>query len=658
MLPPYFGSSPGIPDTNADGTIDWSPRRDLEPSGFINIIDVSKVLPPVFGSTCEPPSTPTPTPTPTPAPALTPTPTPSVRLKIGVLLPFTGDLSTFGPALLNGANLAAQHINSAGGVLGQPIEIVTGDTGTDPAQGISEATRLIDVEGVSAIVGAAASGVTLPVAESVTIPSQVVLISPASTSPGLTTVDDDDYLFRTAPSDAMQAQVLAQLAVEQGFETACTMFINNAYGQGLSDEFTQSFEALGGQVLAAVPHESPQVTYASELATCTQDDPDVLVALSYPESGTVFITEAIANDLVDSFLFSDGLKSPDMVVAVEVAVGSGVLDGMFGTAPAALTSGVFDSEYEAEYGEPPLLPFIGEAYSAVALLALAAEEAASTNSSDIRDSLRQVANAPGTAADAGSVGLAQALQAVRDGAGVNYLGHTGVLDLDFDLNGDVTAAAIEVWTIQGSQIVTVRVDYVGPAPAATPTPTPAPAVTPTPPVTGLGGLISGSGGVPMWALWWFIGGVAAVLAVLFAHQGLRREEAPVKGIIIKAAAVGSMLSVLTAAVTLTVATAVSSPESTVTATPTPVEPTSSPAPIPPTGLGGLATAFSSPESMVTATPTPVQPTSTPAPPPATGLGGLATPSGELLDWPLLWALAAAMALALMLFWIRRWRTRP
>jgi hypothetical protein len=294
----------------------------------------------------------------------------------------------------------------------------------------------------------------------------------------------------------------------------------------------------------------------------------------------------------------------------------------------------------------------------VALLALAAERAASTDSTDIRDSLRHVANPPGTGAGAGSAGLAQALQAVRDGAGVNYFGHTDVLDLNFDLNGDVTAAAIEVWTIQGSQIVTVRVDYVGPAPAATPTPTPAPAVTPTPPVTGLGGLISGSGGVPMWALWWFIGGVAAVLAVLVAHQGLRREEAPGKGIIIKAAAVGSMLSVLTAAVTLTVATAVSSPESTVTATPTPVEPTASSAPIPPTGLGGLANAFSSPESMVTTTPTPVQPTSTPAPLPATGLGGLATPSGELLDWPLLWALAAAMALALMLFWIRRWRTRP
>ena len=399
--------------------------------------------------------------------SLGPTPTYGLTepLKIGVLFPFTGDLSEFGPAFLNGANLAKKHINEAGGVNGQPIQIITADSGTSSSQAVSEATRLIDDEGVSAIVGAASSWVTLPVAQSVTIPSQVVLISPSSTSPAITTVDDNDYLFRTVPSDAFQSRALGQLAWEQGYQTACAMYINNDYGQGLSDEFTQSFEALGGQVLATVPHEDAQSTYLPQLTSCTFDNPDVVAVLSYTSNPEVLLIEAIDNALASSFLFSDGLKSQDMIDAVEAAVGSGSLDGTLGTAPGSTTSKVFDSQYESEYGEPPPLSFIGEAYSAVALLALAAEKAGSADSTAIRDALRQMANPPGKAVSAGSVGIAQALRSIRDGKDINYLGHTGVVDLDFDLNGDVTTAAIEVWTIQGSQIVTVRVDYLGPTPA-------------------------------------------------------------------------------------------------------------------------------------------------------------------------------------------------
>jgi branched-chain amino acid transport system substrate-binding protein len=386
----------------------------------------------------------------------------SSPLKIGALFPFTGALSDFGPAFLNGANLAAQHVNGVGGVLGQPIEIVPGDTATSPSTAIPEANWLVNTEGVSAIVGAAASGITVAVADSVTTPNQVVLMSPSSTSPAITTVADDDYLFRTVPSDAWQGHALGKLAVEQGFQTACTMYINNAYGQALSNEFTQSFEALGGQVLASVPHEDGMVTYLSELNQCTQDNPDVLAAISYPESAETYIREAIENGLVSNFLFVDGTKSQDMIDAVEGSVGTGSLDGMFGTAPGTVTSEVFDTEYEAQYGEPPPLPFIAEAYSAVVLLALAAEDAASTDSTAIRDSLREVANSPGQEVNAGSAGVAQALQLVGDGTDINYVGHTGILDLNFDGNGDVTSAAIGIWTIQNGQIEEARVDYAGP----------------------------------------------------------------------------------------------------------------------------------------------------------------------------------------------------
>src|SRR5690606_39787082 len=101
----------------------------------------------------------------------------------------------------------------------------------------------------------------------------IVQISPASTSPALTDANDNDFLFRTTISDAAQGVVLAQLAQEQGFQTACTMYTNNAYGQGLSEVFAREFERLGGQVLAQVPHEQEQASYAAELATCTEGNP-------------------------------------------------------------------------------------------------------------------------------------------------------------------------------------------------------------------------------------------------------------------------------------------------------------------------------------------------------------------------------------------------
>jgi len=194
--------------------------------------------------------------------------TPTEPLKIGILVPFTGDLSDFGAGFFDSARLAAQEINAAGGVFGQDIVLVDADTGTVEATGVESANTLIDVEGVHAIMGAASSGVTLPIAESVTSPAGILMISPSSTSPALTTVADNDFLFRSTISDAAQGVVLAELAISLGFTSVCTFFVNTAYGEGLSDQFTETFESLGGAVPAAVPHEQEQTTYVSELQTC------------------------------------------------------------------------------------------------------------------------------------------------------------------------------------------------------------------------------------------------------------------------------------------------------------------------------------------------------------------------------------------------------
>jgi ABC-type branched-subunit amino acid transport system substrate-binding protein len=378
-------------------------------------------------------------------------------LRIAVLFPFTGDLSDFGPPFLQAAELAVNQINEAGGVLGQPIELVQGDSATSPTQAVEEARRLIELEGVSAIIGPAGSGETLPVAESVTGPSGVLEITMSATSPALSIANDNDFLFRTTISDAAQGLVMADVAREQGYESACVLYVNNAYGQGLSDAFAERFTAQGGTVTAQVPHEQEQASYASEVAACTEGDPDVLVAPAYPESGRVFLRELVESGDPPDVIFSDGLKSPEMFADL----GWDVFEGSFGTASGTTETdagAAFDQAWEEAYGEVPAVPYLREINDAIYLVALAAEKAGSTDPTAMRDALREVANEPGTAVGPGPEGWPAAVESIGAGEDINYEGATGPVDLDE--NGDVLVGSILVWRVEGGEIADLETRHV------------------------------------------------------------------------------------------------------------------------------------------------------------------------------------------------------
>ena len=138
------------------------------------------------------------------------------NVKLGALMPLTG-LAQYGEADLRGITLAAMHINAQGGVLGRTLEILIGDTQTNPQAGVSAAQNLVRVQNVTGLIGALASGVTIPVATSVSAVDGVPQISSASTAPGISTLADNDFLFRTVPHDAAQGEVLGTVAREGGY---------------------------------------------------------------------------------------------------------------------------------------------------------------------------------------------------------------------------------------------------------------------------------------------------------------------------------------------------------------------------------------------------------------------------------------------------------
>jgi ABC-type branched-subunit amino acid transport system substrate-binding protein len=381
-------------------------------------------------------------------------------VKIGTLVPLTGALAEFGPNFRQAADLAATHLSAAG----LTLQLIHADDETSAIPAVAAARKLVDVDRVRAIVGAAASGVTIPVAESVAIPNRILQISNASTSPLITVLPADqgqDLLFRTCPSDALQGVVLGKLAIEQRYKTAAVIYVNNPYGVGLGEQFKRSFETRGGQVTAMVPHdEAPAPTYVAELRKAVQDRPEVLVAISYPGHASIYLREAIEGNYIKQFLFCDGTKSIEVVKAI----GEKHAEGMLGTAPGSiLTSGysVFVAEYGKTYGEVPPLPYMTNMYDAVALIGLAVKAAhidgiKEVTGGAIRDRLRQVANPPGEEVGPGAADLKKAMQLLETRAEINYEGAGGACD--FDDHGDVITP-IEVWKFAAGKIVPVRIEY-------------------------------------------------------------------------------------------------------------------------------------------------------------------------------------------------------
>ncbi len=391
---------------------------------------------------------------------------PAQDLKVGTLLDHTGALKDWGPHHQRAVELAVSQMATAG----LEMQLIHEDSGTNAEKGRKAAEKLIKEDKVAVIIGSASSGVIVPVAELVTCPDNTLMISPGATSPFITGLPQDqekDLLFRTCPSDALQGVVLGKLAASL-YKTASVMYVNNAYGQGLAQQFRRSFHERGGTVYTMIPHgEEVAQTYVPDLRKAfarvyltkpfRSGKSDVLCVFSYPEHAKVYVKEAIEVFDAKHFLFCDGSKSEELAQTV----GPERLEGMMGTAPGVAVGEAylkFFADYEASYGELPNIPFVANAYDAAAVIGLAACAAKVKNlpltSQTIRDHLRQVADPPGAFIGPGEFG--KAFEMLQAGKEINYEGASG--PVDFDQHGDVVAP-IEVWRFAGGKIVTYSMEY-------------------------------------------------------------------------------------------------------------------------------------------------------------------------------------------------------
>lgn len=387
----------------------------------------------------------------------TPAPVDPRATPIGFLAPLTGPQASFGNDAINGAKLALDEINAAGGVLGRPLRLAVRDTRSSPEETAFVTADLLDKEKPVVVIGEIASDRTLiaaPMAQARGVP----LITPGSTNDTVTAAGD--FIFRTCYTDSFQAAAMAKFARSIDVTKAAILFDPaNPYSSGLTEAFKQDFAAGGGQIVAEASYRAGDKDFTAQLNALKAASPEIIFLPSYYAEAALIIRQARDLGLDLPFIGTDGWDSPDFLKVGGSAVNNCYFSSHFSPENKTARVEQFTAAYTAKYNAPPP-PLAALAYDAVRLAADALKRANSKEGAPVRD----------------------ALAAVRDLPGV-----TGVIN--FDANRNPTKPAVVLRVADGRFTYLETTEPPAPpapiAPAAVPAPAGQPAST-TSPSTGGG----------------------------------------------------------------------------------------------------------------------------------------------------------------------------
>jgi ABC-type branched-subunit amino acid transport system substrate-binding protein len=354
----------------------------------------------------------------------------------GMLAAETGDLSSVGVPLRDAGLLPRIQVNDADTAV--EVDVQVEDSQTDPQAAISGAEALADA-GYPAVNGPLTSENTIQVTDQVYRPREVVCCTPGSTSPAITSLEDDDFVFRTISSDAFQGRALAQLAADRiGASSVATIYVNDAYGEALDRTFTESFEDGGGTVGESIAIEKEQSSYSSQLEQAMASEPDALFVVAFPASATQLFRDFYSRyDRDTPILGPDSLRDPELPGTVGES-----LTNVMGVSSVAAGPGKehVANLYTEEYGEDPP-PFYSYVYDATAILVLANAAAGDNEGPSVREQMRPTANPDGETVT--PEGLVDGVEMAADGEEIEYQGASS--NVDFDDNGDMRAVNYAVY---------------------------------------------------------------------------------------------------------------------------------------------------------------------------------------------------------------------
>ncbi len=230
-------------------------------------------------------------------------------LKVGLIHPYP-NYTSFG----KGAELAQAKINAAGGVLGMQVEFVYKEEVT--ASVAQDATELAESEGVVAILGPLFSSHAVKVGPVINIP---VLLGATRSEVTADATDPNDFMFLIAGSNVLQAELLAQVAVDElNAKTAAMIWQNmDVYSEGFVQAFKTSFEKLGGSVVVGKTYESGAMMFTEQLTAVKDAAPDVLLLASFPKAVPRIMKQARDMEIESTFIGSDGWDDSLMSMTLE-----------------------------------------------------------------------------------------------------------------------------------------------------------------------------------------------------------------------------------------------------------------------------------------------------------------------------------------------------
>jgi ABC-type branched-subunit amino acid transport system substrate-binding protein len=365
-------------------------------------------------------------------------------LVIGYILPESGPLAFLGPPQIQAVEMAIEDINAAGGVLGADVTLRSGDEAGDEAVAREAAERLI-AEGVHAIVGAAASGMSLAFIDALH-DNEIVQCSGSNTSPAFTDHEFNAFYFRTAPPDDGQGPIMAETIIGDGHQSAAVMSRADDYGRNLLELTAENLEAQGAEVTAQVVYDPEAPSFDADVAEAIADNPDAVVVVGFDEGWQVIATLIEAGYEPSQLYGADGMKSNDGWEFVDPD-NPDVVTGMKGTAPSASVE--FNERLVERLPDDNAI-FGGQAYDCAIAIALAAEAAGTTDPSVFVDYMTQVV-ADGTPCES----FAECKELLEAGEDIDYNGASGGIGWTA-AGADPASVTYEVWEVmEGGQVVQI-----------------------------------------------------------------------------------------------------------------------------------------------------------------------------------------------------------
>ena len=283
------------------------------------------------------------------------------------------------------------------------------------------------------------------VLQSVVRPNGVVMISSSATSPSLSSAEDDGLFFRTVPSDKGQGPIMAEVIGERGIKSVALTYVNNDFGKGLAESFTEAYKAAGGTVTVSLPHQDGKADYSAEIGSLASAGGELLVVIGYVDEGGKGIVQASLDaGAFSRFYFPPGMSGQSLLDLL-----GDQLDGTVGSFEGTDSPGADKfAELAKAAGFDSTSPYAGQTYDAAALVMLAMQAAGSSDPSVFKDKVMDVANGPGEEIYPGE--LAKGLQLLAEGKPIDYVGAT---DVKLVGSGDA-AGSYRIYTIKDGKQVT------------------------------------------------------------------------------------------------------------------------------------------------------------------------------------------------------------